>query len=62
MFYFLSPDMATNNYGFRFLDFRKTVDVLLSVGVLDQTPVLGYVHVKMSVLLIKPWCRRICFH
>ena len=54
--------MATNNYGFRFLDFRKTVDVLLSMGVLDQTPVLGYVHVKMSVLLIMPWCRRICFN
>ena len=54
--------MATNNYGFRFLDFSKMVNVLLSMGVLDQTPVLGNVHVKMSMLLTMPWCRRICLH
>ena len=36
--------------------------LLLSMGVLDQTPLLGNVHVKMSVLLTVPWCRRICFH
>ena len=30
----------------------------LSVVVLDQTPLLGNVHVKMSVLLIMPWCCR----
>ena len=40
----------------------KRLMLLLSMGVLDQTPLLGNVHVKMSVLLITPWCRRICFH
>ena len=57
-----SQDMATNNYGFRLLDFCKPLMLLLSMGVLDQTPLLGNVHVKMSLLLTVPWCRRICFH
>ena len=56
----ISQDMATNNYGFRLLDFCKTVDVAFVNGRAGSDA--SIVYVKMSVLLIMPWCRRICFH
>ena len=58
----ISQDLATNNYGLDCWIFAKRLILLLSMGVLYQTPILGNVHVKMSVLLITPWCCRICFH
>ena len=56
----ISQDLATNNYGFRLLDFCGTVEVAVVNGRAGSDA--STVYVKMSVLLIMRWCRRICFH
>ena len=58
----ISQDLATNNYGFRLLAFCKTVDVAIVNGRAGSDASIGKCTCKMSVLLITPWCRRICFH
>ena len=60
----ISQDMATNNYGFRLLDFCKTVDVAIVNGRAGSDASIGKCACKnVSVVAYAlPWCCRICFH